>query len=440
MKNDMTQGSIAKNLVLFTVPLILSGLLQQLFNWADAFIVGNIEGETALGGIGASTSLYNLFVTVIVGFSSGISVLTAQTYGMGEMRRIRSILSSFTVLCGGVFLLTAALGISFTGSILRLLDTPAGIFAPGRDYLQILFAGIPFLAVYNTYSAVLRGLGDSRAPFLSVLVCSVVNVILDILFVAGLRWSTAGAAAATVISQAAMTLFIVIYAVRKYPALRFRPGRNVLDRAAVAKGLKFSLPPAVQSGTSSVGNLVLQRFMNGFGEQTVAAITTAYRVDSVILLPIINMGSGIATVTAQNIGAGRQERAGKVLKTGAVIMAVISLVLTGLVLAAGAYLISLFGLTPEAVQIGKEFFFSIAGFYLVYGTAMALRGYLEGHGDMLFSGIAGIASLGVRIAASYALADRFGNMVIAYAEAFSWIVLLLIYLARLLSPRFSRGR
>lgn len=430
MKSDMTQGSIVKNLVLFTVPLILSGLLQQIFNWVDAFIVGNVEGELALAGIGATTSIYNLFIAVITGFTSGISVLAAQQFGMGEEHEVKKTLSTFVVLLGGIFLVIALGGILFTNSILLLLDTPEDIFRTAREYIQILFAGIPFLAVYNIYSAVLRELGDSKAPFLSVLVCSGVNVILDLLFVAVLRYGAAGAAAATVISQSVMTVFIVAYAVKRYRHLRFCLDGKMVEKTIIARGARFSLPPAVQAGTSSVGNLVLQRFMNGFGEQTVAAITTAYRVDSVIILPIVNFGSGIATVAAQNIGAGDHERAKKTLKAGMLMIAIVSLCLTALVLFAGGKLIAMFGLTHESVEIGKAFFRAIASCYIVYGLAMAVRGFLEGTGDMLFSGIAGIVALGVRIGASYLFAGRFGNMVIAYAEAFSWVVLLAVYICR----------
>ena len=440
MKQNMTQGNIMKTLVLFTIPLILSGMFQQLFNWVDAFIVGNVEGENALAGIGATTSIYNLFVTVIVGFTSGISVLVAQQYGMGEKRKIKSTLSSFLLLLGGLFLCIAALGILFTKPLLTLLDTPGDIFPVSQSYLQILFIGIPFLAVYNTYSAVLRGLGNSRAPFLSVLICSGINVFLDILFVMVFRFGTAGAAAATAISQAAMAIFLVLYAVRKYPVLRFGLKQQLCDKAFLLQGIKFGFPPAIQAGMTSVGNIVLQRFMNGFGEQTVAAITTSYRVDSVILLPIVNFGSGIATIVAQNIGAGNKDRAQKVLKTGIIMMAVISICLTFLVLLTGKNLIEMFGLTQESVQIGKSFFNAIASCYIIYGLAMAVRGYLEGTGDMLFSGVVGIIGLMIRIIASYTFAFRFGNMVIAYAEMLSWIALLFLYCVRFLTKKNSRKK
>ena len=428
MKNDMTRGSIARALTSFTVPLILSGVFQQLFNWVDAFIVGNVEGELALAAIGATTALYNLFVMVITGFTGGISVLAARNYGMGEREAINRILSTFALLLGGAFTAVAALGALLTPAILRTMDTPADIFSISAGYLRIIFAGVPFLAVYNTYSAVLRGMGNSRAPFLSVLVCSGVNVALDFLFVAMLRYGAAGAALATVLSQGVMTLFLVGYTVKKYPMLRFRPGRR--DWPTAAEGTRFGLPPAIQAGTNSVGNIFLQRFMNSFGEQTVAAITTAYRVDSMLLLPVINFSSGIATVVGQNIGAGRPDRARQALKTGAAMIAGISVLLTLLILLAGGPLIAMFGLTPESVEIGRQFFIRLASFYAVYGLAMAVRGYLEGLGDMTFSGMAGVAALLVRIAASYAFAGVFGRMVIAYAEAFSWMVLLVLYLLR----------
>ena len=430
MKRDMVEGSIARAMVAFTVPLMLSGILQQLFNWVDAFIVGNVEGELALAGIGATTALYSLFVMVITGFTGGLSVLAARAYGMGEQGGLSRLLSAFSLLLGSVFTAVAALGLLLTPAILRAMDTPADIFTVSERYLRIMFAGVPLLAVYNTYSAILRGMGNSRAPFLSVLVCSGVNVVLDVAFVVVLRYGAAGAAAATVLSQGAMTVFLVLYAVKKYPVLRFRPGRRSVDRSVAARGSGFGLPPAIQSGTNSVGNIFLQRFMNGFGEQTVAAITTAYRVDTVLLLPIVNFGSGIATVVAQNIGAGRPERARQALKSGMLMIVGVSVCLTLIILLAGEFLIAMFGLTPESVEIGGHFFRRLASFYVVYGLAMAVRGYLEGLGDMTFSGIAGIAGLAVRITASYTLAGVFGQMVIAYAEAISWLVLLLLYLLR----------
>lgn len=418
---------IARTLITFTVPLILSGLLQQLYNWADAFIVGNIVGEGALAAVGATNAITGLFVMAITGFTSGISILSARFYGAGDMDVQKKLLFSFTALLGVFFLAVSVAGILGTQGMLRLLDTPADIFEMAADYLAVILVGVPFLAVYNVYAAVLRGLGNSKAPFYGILVSSVANVALDLLFVGAFHWSVVGAAVATVISQALMTVFLVIYAVRKYEALRFRPDRALFEKGVIRQGWTISWPITVQSVMKSVGSLVLQNFMNGFGTATVAAITTAYRVDSVIMLPILNLSTGIATMTSQNIGAGEPGRARRCLSVGMVMMTAVSLALTALVMVLGGPLVQIFGVTPEAVAIGRAFFQAIGIFYVIYGAAMALRGYVEGRGFVLFSGICGILSLGVRIGLSYGLVGVFEGRVIAYAEAFSWVFMFLMY-------------
>ena len=426
MRENLKSSAFSRTiltLIHFSLPLILSGILQQLYNWADAFIVGNVEGELALAAVGSTTTLINFYVNAITGFTLGLSILFAQKYGNGEHGSLSRILSSFSVFLGGIFLLLAGVGIGLTAPLLKLLHTTPDTIGLAEEYLRIIFAGIPFLAVYNVYSAALRGIGDSRAPFYSVLLSSLVNVVLDILFVACFRWNVAGAAIATVFSQAAMTLFLIAYSVRKYPLLRFSLRGRLFHRKALTDGIHFGFPPMLQSSVSSAGSLILQNFMNGFGSQTVAAVTTAYRVDSVVMLPIINLGSGISTLTAQQYGAGNQKEARRIFSAGLFVMSVTALLLTALVL---------LGAGAEAVSIGERFFRRIAAFYLVYGLSMAVRGYLEGQGDVAYSSFAGIAALAVRIAASYAFVSLFGNMIIALAEGFSWAVLLLLYITRLL--------
>jgi len=316
MAKDMTRGSLSRALISFSLPLILSGLLQQLYSWADAFIVGNAQGEAALAAIGATTSLFSLFTMLVTGFSSGVSILSAQLYGRGEHDAQRKILFSFSLILGGVSLgLTLVCGPA-AHMLLSLLQTPADIIAQSAAYLGIVLTGLPFIAVYNVYSAVLRGMGDSKAPLFSVLVSSLLNIVLDILLVYGLRLGVRGAAIATVTSQALMSIFIVVYA-RRYDALRMTPSLRLYDASLVYRGCRLALPITLQSGVNSIGHLALQNFMNGFGTQTVAAITSAYRIDCIILLPIINLGTAISTVVAQNTGANKHERARMALSSAA---------------------------------------------------------------------------------------------------------------------------
>lgn len=429
MKQD--SRGIFLNLVSFSLPLVLSGVLQQLYQWADAFIVGNVEGELALAAVGSTTSITNLAVTVITGFCLGLSILLAQRFGEGRRDEMRRILSSFSFLLALVFIIAAALGTLFTRQILTLMNTTADTIDLAEDYLSIVFSGVPFLAVYNVFSAVLRSCGNSRAPFYAVLVSSAVNVILDVVFIAVLGWSVSGAAAATVISQAAMTVYLVIYTVVRYPWLRFRPGRRMLDAGCAAQGLSIGLPPMLQSSVTSIGSLILQNFMNGFGTATVAAITSAYRIDTIVMLPIVNLSSGISTLVAQSRGALRRDECSRIFSCGLVLMTAVSLLLTVIVIPTGGWLIALFGAGEEACAIGSAFFLRLASFYIVFGLANAIRGYIEGMGDVRFSSLAGIISLLVRIAGSYAMRPLFGNMVIAWAEALAWCLLLAMYIVRI---------
>lgn len=424
--------NIALTLIKFCTPLILSGILQQLYNWADAFIVGNIAGENALAAIGSTSTVINLFLTAITGFTLGLSILFAQKYGAGKTSHIAKILSVFSVVAGSAFLIAAVIGIIGAYPLLHMLNTTSDTIQMAKEYLQIILIGIPILAVYNVYASALRGIGNSRAPFVSVLCSSVINVILDIIFVGALHWGVAGAAIATVISQAIMTIFIILYSVKKYSCLCFSMKRWALDLSVLKEGLHLGIPPMIQACIGSLGGLILQNFMNGFGTQTVAAITTAYRVDTMILLPIINLGSGISTIVAQNYGAGNRKQLTKIVYVGTAMMLSISLLLTWLVVETGGHLIAMFGVSPEATEIGRNFFRRIAAFYAVYGIAMSIRGYIEGIGDVLFSSIAGIISLISRILFSYAFVSLCGNMIIAYAEAGSWGVLLTLYLLRIL--------
>lgn len=424
---DMTKGNLALILVRFTIPLILSGLLQQLYSWADAFILGNIAGEKALAATGVTGSITMLYIMAITGFTSGVSILSARYMGQGNQDIQKRILSSFLLVTGAIFLLVSVITFSFVTGIIRLLGTPADIFDLAVSYLSIIVIGVPFLAIFNVYSAVLRGIGNSRAPFYAVLLSSALNVALDLLFVGSFHWGVKGAAIATVISQILMTLYIIGYSVSKYSMLRIPWGAKLIDTGIVKEGISLSLPITIQSIVSSAGSLILQNFTNSFGTTTVAAITAAYRVDCILLIPIINLGTGIATVTSQNIGAQKMDRVRQCAKIGLILTTGVSACLTAFVLVFGASTVRMFGVSEEAVQIGGGFFTRIALFYLAFGIIMAMRGFLEGSGRVVISGVVAIIGLGIRIGLSYLLRPVFGNMVIAWAEGFAWTFQAIVY-------------
>lgn len=295
--NKPSRFPLAAQMLRFSLPLVLSGVLQQLYSWADAFIIGHAEGELQLAAVGATTSLSGFLSNTMLGLTLGLSIMAAQRVGAGSRSRVRDILSAFLPLLTAGYALIALAASFFLAPVLTLMDTPAEIFADALSYLRIILLGVPFLACYNLYAALLRAIGDTKAAFYAVLLSSAANVALDILFVAILPFGVAGAAAATVLSQIGMTIFIALYAARKEPEL-LRPIRiHLPEHSALKEGMRFAAPPALKNSVTSFGSLALQGFMNSFGATTVLAVTTAYRVDCITLLPIINLGAAISIMT-----------------------------------------------------------------------------------------------------------------------------------------------
>lgn len=254
------------------------------------------------------------------------------------------------------------------------------------------------------------------------------NVIGDILLVAVLSYGVAGAAFATVLSQAAMTIFIILYARTKYPHILKGKSANITDRKLFQEGFSFGLPPTIQNSITSLGNIVLQNFMNGFGAMTVFAITTAYRVDSIMLLPIINLGAAISSLVARAKGAGDPKKMKAYCMSGLTLMLVIAGSLAAVMYFFGAVFIAFFGVTGEALEGGASFFRDISIFYVFFGIAVVLRSVLEGMGDLKYCSFMGISALGVRVVMLYILRPVAGMRAIALAEGISWTMLLIVFI------------
>lgn len=419
---NMTEGPIAGALIRFSIPLILSGLLQQLYSWADAIIVGNFVGEASLAAIGATGTLSFLFIALIQGFSVGLSILASQAFGRGDTDSITNITSTFFAFLVVSSSLLTILGLLLTRPLLSLIGTPEDIVGLSVRYLSIVYLGLPCLAVYNLYNAVLRGIGDSRTPLTAIAISSVGNVVLDLLFVAVFGWGVAGAAAATVLAQALMALFLILRVPRTHPVCRFRLGRGSINRPALREGMRLSLPSALRFSVNSLGGLLLQNVTNSFGTVVVAAISTAYRIDSLGLLPTSNIGAGLSIFVGQNKGAGNPMRARKGLRTGIFLAVGTSLVTTVFFVLCGAWLMRLFGVSEAAVIIGREFLYICAAFYPIFGLMQAFIGYLQGQGDIRFITIVSLSTLALRILLSYLLMHTLGHRVIAIAEMICWVL------------------
>ena len=431
--------SIAGELLRFSLPLVMSGVLQQLYSWADAFIIGHAEGEMQLAAIGATTSLSSFLNNTILGITLGLSIMAAQHFGRRETNTIRRILAAFLPTLCGLYTLLSLAASAFMSPLLQFLGTPQELFDAALSYLRILLWGVPFLACYNLYAALLRAIGNTKAAFYAIVLSSASNVLLDVLFVVILPFGISGAAAATVISQIGMTVFIVCYAMKKHPDILRVSFKLRKDLSVIREGLRFSAPPAIKNSITSFGHLALQSFMNSFGAVTVLAVTTAYRVDCITLLPIINLGAAISIMTAQAKGAQNDSRIRSCFKTGLFMMLLISSLLACAMFVWGSAFIAVFGVTGSALEEGRVFFQDLSIFYPVFGLGIVLQSILEGIGDISFCSVVGVVSLALRITLSYLLRPVFGARTIALAEGFTWLTIPFIFAIRMLLLSRKKG-
>lgn len=422
MSNDMTKGNVFKTLLDFTIPLILTGLLQQLYYIADSVIVGNFIGEVQLAAVGVSSTVLDVFIYVITGLVSGYTILISQYYGAKDHEKISRLSNTFFLFIMIAAFTISVLGFIFNNNILSLLHTPAEILQPAGEYLSIVFIGVPFLILYNLCSSMLRGMGDSKTPLYAIILSTVVNIVLDLIFINCLGWGIRGAAVATVIAQAITCIYLFIHIHESYPMSRISFRKELIDVSLFIESMKLGAPRVIQASIASVGSLLLQNIMNSFGVDVVTAITTAYKIDTLTILPIINISLAISIYVGQNVGANDMERAKEGLRKGILIVLLVSVAITTMVVLFGEEFMKIFGVSDTVAALGQRFFNTCAVFYPILGLWNAYGGFLQGNKDVVFASINNIVCLALRVSLSYALAGRLGFDVIAISEMCSWVL------------------
>lgn len=438
MSNDMTKGNVFKTLLEFTIPLILTGLLQQLYYIADSVIVGNFIGEVQLAAVGVSATVLDVFIYVITGLVSGYTILISQYYGAKNHEKISRLTNTFFMFVMTAAFIIALLGFFFNKGILGLLHTPTEILQPSSEYLSIVFIGVPFLILYNLCSSMLRGMGDSKTPLYAIILSTVVNIVLDLIFINLLGWGIRGAAVATVIAQAIICVYLFVHIYEKYPMSRISFKKNLIDAPLFIESMKLGAPRVIQASIASIGSLLLQNIMNSFGVDVVTAVTTAYKIDTLTILPIINISVAISIYVGQNVGANDMDRAKEGLKKGIIIVLLVSVAITSMVVLFGKEFMKIFGVSDTVAALGQRFFNTCAVFYPVLGVGNAYAGFLQGNKDVVFTSMSHVVSLALRVLLSYALAEKLGFDVIAISEMCSWVLLAVIYYSRYRSNRWLK--
>ena len=381
MNENQKLGTIMKELIRFSLPLILSGVLQQLYNWADAFIVGNVDGELSLSAIGVTSIPISFFITTITGFTLGLSVLIAKNFGAKKQDSIPPVLAVFAVILGGVFLLAAAVGSALSYPFMELLHTPADTIDLASGYIRIIFWGLPFLAVYNVYTATLRGLGDSRSTLLLLLISCLTNIVLDIAFVIGLHMGVAGAALATILSQALSAVLVLWVLMRTKDMHRLELRKIRFDGRMFHRIIRIGLPAGLQSVMYTSSNILIQSSVNALGTDTVAAWTAYSKIDSLFWMIVNAFGISITTFVGQNYGAGKMDRVHKGVRTCMEITAGATVLLSVILYNYASICYQLFTTDAQVVVIGEQILHFLVPTYFTYIAIEILSGTLRGIGD-----------------------------------------------------------
>ena len=418
---DFTEGKIAKQILLFSAPMLIGNLFQQMYSVMDMVIVGRYVSGDALAAVGVSMSMIMFIVSTLIGLTTGASVVLSQFFGAKEYDRLKSTVSVSIVLLLGISIVLTVAGVTLAPFFLRLLNTHVDIFDDAVIYMRIMMAGIVFPVFYNMYTAYMRALGDSRRPLYFLICATMLNIVLNLYFVIVLDMGVFGVAIATIISQMVSVALCFVYANRRMPLLRVR--KLEFDGKLCRLILRYGTPAALQLSLVSFAQLTITRLINSFGSAAMAGITAASRIDQIAIMPIQNLSMALSTFVAQNMGAGIEERARKGLRTTVYYMLICSVVMTAVMMVLSRQLISLFldqgdPNAPEILRIGGEYLNIMVIFYFLFAFLFAFNGFFRGAGDAVMAMVFPVFSLIVRALSAYGLVDFAGMG----PEALSWSV------------------
>ena len=435
-RGNMVQGKEWKHILLFTLPLMAGYALQQLYNTVDGVVVGNCIGDTALAAVGTCAPLTLLFIALSIGMSNGSSVVVAQYYGAKKYGELRRAVSTSMLMLFALGLVLSAVGVLAARPMLtHVLNVGPAYLDYAVDYFTVYAIGLVFQFVYNACAAMMRALGDSRATLYFLLVSSVVNVGLDLLFVISFQMGTAGAAWATIISQAMAALVAVIYMYRKHRllAIPLREMRFYRDSAGLC--MKMAIPTTLSQCVVSCGSLALQRLVNSFDllyPGIMAGGTAGMRVDSFICIPIFSFNVAISAFTGQNVGAGRLDRVERGRRAATLMSLGICLAISAAGLIFRGPLVGLFGVSGQALYFGKLYLTIFCPGLLLFSLYMSSSGVMQGAGDVKYNTFVTLSSFILRCVLAYTLSylTPLGYYAIWLATPFSWIYSLAMSWAR----------
>ncbi|MBE6904351.1 MAG: MATE family efflux transporter [Ruminococcaceae bacterium] len=425
MSRSMTSGSPSKALLLFAIPLILGNIFQQAYSLADSIIVGNFVGANALAAVGTTASLTFLFIAVATGTGIGSGVLISQLFGAKEFGRMKTTIYTSLISIFAISVILTILGLILCRPILVLMQTPENIMNDAEDYLNIYFLGMVFLFMYNIVNSIFNALGESKKTLFFLIIASILNIFLDLLFVVKFNMGVRGVAIATLISQVLCSLISFLFLLAKLRQFKEFKDFSYFDIQTLSSVAKLAIPSVIQQSTVSIGLILVQSLVNSYGSVVVAGYTAATKIDGVAIMPMVNVGNAMSTFAAQHIGAKKQERIPKGLRTSFIMACSIGLLIAGIVYLSGESLVALFmdsSANVDSIKIGVEYLRVVSISYFIMGLLNVTNGTIRGGGDMKNFMLITFLNHLVRVSFAYIFSFIFGYSAIWWGLPAGWTV------------------
>lgn len=420
MKN-LTEGNSAKLIFNFAIPMLIGNVFQQMYNIIDSIVVGKYIGTEALAAVGASFPLIFMLVSFVIGITMGGTIIIAQYYGAKDIEKVKRTIDTMYVFLFVSALILTIVGIALSGPIFRMIKLPEEVIPEAILYFNIYITGFIFFFGFNGISAVLRGLGDSKTPLYFLIISTIANVILAILFVGVFKWGIAGSAWATVISQAGAFVSGIIYLNKTNPVVKLTTLKLGFDREIFKQSVRIGLPSGLQQTFVALGMLALMRIVNDFGTNVVAAYSVAGRIDSFASMPAMNFAAALSTFVGQNIGAQKLNRVKEGFSATWLMSSGLAIATSAVILIFPRWLMGLFTSDAEVIIIGAHYLVIVASFYILFTTMFVIGAVMRGAGDTIIPMFITLFSLWlIRIPLAWILSKKMGIDGIWWSIPIAW--------------------
>lgn len=424
--NFLIQGNETRAMISFAIPMIIGNIFQQLYNVVDSIIVGKFIGPNALAAVGSSFTLMVFLTSIILGLCMGSGAVFSYFYGARQNDQLKSSLFTAFFFIMIVSVLINVASIVFIDEILHFMRIPTEIFADTRAYLLIIFYGLTWTSIFNFFASVVRSLGNSRIPLIFLIMSTVINIVLDFVFVVPLKMGVEGAAWATILAQTCSAIGIALYSVKKVPQIRLHRENLVLDKDMIKLIANHSVLTSIQQSIMNFGILMIQGLVNSFGVLVMAAFAAVVKIDSFAYMPVQDFGNAFATYIAQNKGAQQPGRIRTGIRSAVKIITIYCLLITALVLLLAKPLLGIFihAQETEILRIGVQYLLIVASFYCLIAYLFMFYGLFRGLGKSETSIVLTILSLGIRVLLAYTLSaiPAVGIVGIWWAIPIGWAI------------------